>query len=53
MKIALSLLTVPIILSFCAGVFEWNIDEGMFTLFGISMIVGIVWAWVIELKNND
>lgn len=51
MKIALSLFTVPFTLSFLAGMFDWYLEDGMFVLFGLSMVVGIIWAWVIELKK--
>ena len=31
--------------------FDWQIDDGMFMLFGISMIIGAIWAWKIELSK--
>lgn len=50
-KIALSLFTVPFTLSFLSGMFDWYIADGMFALFGLSMLIGLVWTWVIELKK--
>lgn len=51
MKTALSLITVPFALSFLSGVFSWDVDEGMFILFGFSMLIGIIWAWKIEMSR--
>jgi len=51
MKTPLLLISVPFAISFLAGMFGWYIEEGMYILLGLSMIVGIVWAWIIELKK--
>ncbi len=51
MKAALSFISVPFAISFFAGMFDWYIDDGMYILFGFSMLVGAIWAWVIELKR--
>ena len=51
MKFALSMMTIPFTLSFLSGVFNWYIEDGMFILFGFSMMVGLIWAWVEELKR--
>jgi multidrug efflux pump subunit AcrB len=51
MKIALSLFSVPFGISFLSGLFYWEFPEGFFVLLGISMLIGIVWAWFIELKR--
>jgi hypothetical protein len=48
MKTPLTLITAPLALSFLTGIFDWQVDEGMFLIFGLSMIVGTIWAWVIE-----
>lgn len=50
-KAALLLITVPLILSFTAGMFDWYVEDGMLIIFGLSMIIGVVWAWLIVLKN--
>jgi membrane protein CcdC involved in cytochrome C biogenesis len=52
MKIALALITVPFIISFMSGMFDWYVEDGMFALFGLAMIVGLGWAWFIELKGK-
>ena len=52
MKLALLFITVPSVISFLSGMFEWYIDDGMYLLFGISMIIGIIWAWIIELNKT-
>jgi hypothetical protein len=51
MKTPLTLITVPLALSFLSGMFDWQVDDGMFIVFGFSMIAGAIWAWVIELKK--
>ena len=52
MKLALSLITVPYSISFLAGMFGWYIEDGMYLLIGLVMIVGIVSAWWIELGRE-
>lgn len=51
MKTPLLLISIPFGISFLGGMFYWEIEEGMTILFGLSMIIGVVWAWVIELKK--
>jgi len=51
MKTPLLLISVPFAISFLAGMFDWYIEEGMYILLGLSMIIGVVWAWIIELKK--
>jgi len=51
MKTPLLLISIPLSISFLGGMFYWEIPEGMTILFGLSMIIGVIWAWVIELKN--
>ena len=52
MKLALSTITVPFGISFLSGVFLWELPEGMYILFGIAMIVGIIHAWIVETNRN-
>jgi len=51
MKAPLIIMTVPFALSFISGMFDWYIEDGMFALFGFAFFVGLVWAWVLELKE--
>jgi len=51
MKTPLLLIAVPLGISFLGGMFSWVVPEGMTMLFGLSMIIGTIWAWVIELKK--
>lgn len=51
MIIALLLISIPFSISFLAGVFYWEFPEGFYILLGFSMIIGIIWAWVIEAKR--
>lgn len=51
MKTALSLITVPYAISFFGGMFDWYFEDGFYILMGISIIVGIVWAWRLEMKR--
>lgn len=51
MKSALTTITIPFILSFLAGMFNWYMDDGVYALLGFAMIGGLTWAWVIELKK--
>ena len=51
MKNALLLITIPYALALLAGMFEWYMDDGVWMLFGISMLVGIIWGWIVELKK--
>jgi len=51
MKYALLLISVPYAISFLAGMFGWYMEDGMYMLIGLSMLVGIVWAWIVELKK--
>lgn len=52
MKAALLFITVPLTISFFAGMFEWYIEDGMYILLGLSMIIGIIWAWIAESNRN-
>lgn len=52
LKIALTLISVPLALSFLSGMFDWYIDDGFFMLFGFSMVAGIVWAWI-EVNRKE
>jgi hypothetical protein len=51
MKAALTTITVPFAISFLSGVFMWDFPEGFYILLGLSMIVGIIWAWFLEMKK--
>jgi len=51
MKTPLLFITVPFAISFLAGVFGWYMEEGLLALLGIAMLIGIVWAWKIELNK--
>lgn len=51
MKTPLLLITIPYAVSFLSGMLDWYVEDGMFVLIGLSMLAGIVWAWVIELKK--
>ena len=51
MKTPLLLISVPFALSFLSGMFEWYMEEGMYILLGISMLIGIIWAWYVGLKK--
>jgi hypothetical protein len=51
MKAALATITAPMVLSFLSGVFGWYMEDGLYALIGFTMMGGIVWAWVIELKK--
>jgi hypothetical protein len=51
MKTPLLLVSVPYGVMFLSGVFGWYIEDGMATLAGISMLIGISWAWTVELKK--
>jgi hypothetical protein len=51
MKTPLLLISIPLAISFLGGMFYWEMEEGMVVLFGLSMIIGTIWAWVIELKK--
>lgn len=52
MKTALTLITVPYALAFLGGMFDWRIEDGMYVLFGLSMLAGIIWAWIVELDKE-
>lgn len=52
MKTALTLLTLPMALSFFAGMFEWSMDDGVYMFIGFTMIAALIWAWIIELKRK-
>jgi hypothetical protein len=52
-KIPLTLITAPMTLSFLSGMFDWYIEDGMYMLFGLAMIIGLGWLWIIELKKNN
>lgn len=52
MKAALTTITAPMALSFFAGMFDWYMDDGVYMLIGFTMIAGLVWAWIIALKQN-
>lgn len=52
MKTALTLLTLPMALSFFAGFFEWSMDDGVYIFIGITMIAALIWAWIIELNKK-
>lgn len=51
MKAALALMTAPLVISFLSGMFDWYMDDGLLIFFGFCMILGTIWAWIIELKN--
>lgn len=51
MKAPLLLLTIPFSLAFLAGAFDWYFEDGFYVLLGFSMLLGIVWGWVVELKK--
>jgi len=51
MKAPLLFISVPFAIMFLSGFFGWYVEEGMTILSGLSMIVGIVWAWIVELKK--
>lgn len=51
MKLALGLITIPFIFSFLSGAFNWYMDDGAYIFLGFLMIVGLVWAWVIEVNR--
>lgn len=52
MKTALAIITAPMLLAFLAGFFGLYMDDGVYTLIGVTMIVGIIWAWIIEMKRD-
>jgi len=51
MKTPLLLISVPYAISGLAGAFGWYMEEGLLILLGLSILVGIVWGWIIELKK--
>ena len=51
MKTPLLLVSVPYGIMFLSGVFEWYIEDGLAILAGLSMLIGICWAWYVELKK--
>jgi len=51
MKYPLLLISVPYAISFLGGMFGWYMEDGMYILIGLSMLVGIVWAWIVEIKK--
>ena len=51
MKTPLLLISIPYAISFLAGMFEWYMEDGMYILLALAMLVGIVWGWIIELKK--
>ncbi len=52
MKAALTTLTVPYSISFMSGMFGWTFDDGFFMLLGFSMLAGIIWAWIVEMRRG-
>jgi hypothetical protein len=48
MKGALTTISVPYAVSFLDGMFLWGLPEGFYILVGFAMLVGIVWAWIVE-----
>lgn len=51
MKTPLLLISTPYAISFLAGMFSWYMEDGMYLLLGLTILIGIVWAWIVELKK--
>jgi len=51
MKTPLLLITIPYTIAFLAGIFGWYMEEGLLALLGIAILIGIGWAWKIELNK--
>ena len=51
MKTPLLLISVPYVISGLAGAFGWYMEEGLLILLGLAILVGMIWAWYIELNK--
>jgi len=51
MKTPLLFISIPYAISFLGGMFGWYMEEGMYLVIGIAMLIGIIWAWIVELKK--
>jgi len=51
MRLPLIILTIPLTISFLGGMFEWYFEDGFYLLLGLAIIIGLVWAWIVELKK--
>jgi len=51
MKAPLLLITIPMVIIFLTGMLEWYMDDEVYMLFGFSMIIGVIWAWLVESRS--
>ncbi len=52
MKGALLTASAPMAFSFLSGVFGWYMDDGVYTFIGFIMMIGLGWAWYVELNRG-